>query len=237
MILNLLILVFLILGGIAGFKKGFLKTTVQLVGLIAIVIISYALKGGLAEFFINHLPFFEFGGLTALNVLMYNLIAFLIIFAVLMAVLNFVLKITGFIDTILNFTVIWIIPSKIGGIIMGVVEAWLYIFLCLFVLIQIGFTSKFVTDSSMSNFMLDNTPVMANFLGGASKAAKSIYAEVRKNTSDEEKDITQLNTTILGLEANYGIITKAKAQELMDTGKIDIDNVMFGKGNNKWSNI
>ena len=47
------------------------------VGLVAIVIISYTMKTSLANFLIDHLPFFNFGGplegLTALNILIYML--------------------------------------------------------------------------------------------------------------------------------------------------------------------
>ena len=61
-----------------GFKRGVIKTGVSLVGTISILIVSYVLKDILANFLMEHLPFFNFGGvfdgITSINILMYDMI-------------------------------------------------------------------------------------------------------------------------------------------------------------------
>ena len=151
-LLDIIILLIIILGTLAGVKKGLLKTLVGVVGLVAIVIISYTLRLPLANFLIDTLPFFEFGGviegLTSLNVLIYNVIAFIVIFVLLYCVLNIVIALTGFIDTLLKFTVIWIIPSKIGGGILGFIESWVFVYLVLlYISISLFIISKDLDDS------------------------------------------------------------------------------------------
>ena len=136
-VIDVLLVVFIALGTYAGFRKGLIKSLVSFIGLIAIIIISYSFRYTLAEFLIDKLPFFNFAGfegLTSLNILIYNVIAFIVIFVLLYCALNIVLAVTGFIDTLLKFTVIWVIPSKIGGAIIGFLESWAFVFLLLFVL-------------------------------------------------------------------------------------------------------
>lgn len=234
---DILLLVFLMLGTYVGLKKGLIKSAVSFIGLVAIVIISYVLKTPIANFLIDNLPFFQFSGtiagLTSLNILIYNLLSFIVVFILLYCILNIIITLTGFIDTLLKFTVIWIIPSKIGGAILGFLESWIFIFLAVFVLAQFSFTNAYIKDSTISNIILNNTPVVGTVLGNASKAAQDIYEEIDKNT----KDTSSLNLTILQIEINYGLITKEKAQELMNIGKLGIDNVLFGRGESLWLNI
>lgn len=233
-IVDIILVVFLVLGTYAGTRKGLIKTAIGFVGLVAIIILSYSLKTPLANFLIDTLPFFEFaGGLTSLNILIYNIISFVVVFILLYCILNIVLALTGFIDTLLKFTVIWIIPSKIGGAILGFLEAWLFVFLAVFILSQFSFANSLINESKVSDIILNHTPVIGSYLGNASKAAQDIYTEIEKNEGDNKT----LNLTILQIQINYGLITKEKAQELMDIGKMGIDNVMFGKGNSLWSNI
>lgn len=240
-VLDIILIAFIILGTYAGTKKGLIKSLVSFIGLVAIVIISYSLRAPLAEFLIDTLPFFNFGGalegLTAINILIYNALSFVFIFVLLYCVLNIIIALTGFIDTLLKFTVIWIIPSKIGGAIVGFLESWIFLFLVVFVFAQFSFTSGIIRDSHMADIILNNTPVIGNYLGGASKAAQEIYEEIEVYATDETKTTEDLNLKILQIEINYGLVSKEKATELMEIGKIGLKNVMFAKGGLEWLNI
>ena len=67
-----------------GFKRGVIKTGVSLVGTVAILIVSYVLKDILANFLMEHLPFFNFGGvfdgITSINDIIYSNICNIILF-------------------------------------------------------------------------------------------------------------------------------------------------------------
>ena len=152
-------------------------------------------------------------------------------------ILNIIMAITGFIDTLLKFTVIWIIPSKIGGAILGLLESWVYLFLVVFILAQFSVTNAYVQDSKVGNFILNHTPIVGTYLSGASNASQEIYDKIIEFREDESKTTEDLNLYILQVGINYGLISKEKATELIETGKIGLDGVMFGKGNSLWSNI
>ena len=81
-VVDILIIVFLLLGTYAGWRKGLIKSLVNFVGLIAVVILSFYLKTFIANFLIDKMPFFNFAGLNGLssiNILIYNVIAFVFV--------------------------------------------------------------------------------------------------------------------------------------------------------------
>jgi len=240
-LVDIILVVFILLGTYAGVRKGLIKSLVSFIGLVAIVIISYTLRVHLANFLIDKLPFFNFGGIlseiSSINILIYNILSFFVIFVLLYCVLNIVLAVTGFIDTLLKFTVIWIIPSKIGGAIIGFLESWVFIYLVLFVLTQFSVTNSFIKDSTISNVVLDHTPIVGTYLGGASKAANKIYTTIEEYSKDETKTKDDLDLYILQIQIEHGIISKDKATELLQRGKIGLKNVMIAEGENQWLNI
>ncbi len=239
-VVDILIIIFVLLGALAGWKKGLIKSLVSLIGLIAVVIISYSLRYSLAEFLIDKLPFFNFAGfegLTAINILVYNVISFIVIFVILYCVLNIVIAVTGFIDTLLKFTVIWILPSKIGGAIVGFLEAWVFVFVVLFALASFNVTANFIIDSKGANIVFDYTPIIGNYLYGTTNGARDIYKGIKELQADETKTTRDVNLYILQTEISYGLITKEKAQELVDIGKIDLGDVQFSKKDALWLNI
>ena len=244
-VVDIILVLLIALGTFAGFKKGLIKSAVSFVGLVAVVIISYTLRVPLSDFLIDKMPFLSYGGnligLTSINILIYNVLAFVVIFVVLYCVLSLVIKITGFIDTLLKLTVIWVIPSKIGGAIVGFLETWVYLFLILFVLIQFGPTNKLVADSKVKDVILNHTPIVGTYLTGAKNAALDIYKSVDEYNKNGNKTMQELDLLILQIEINNGLITKEKANELIETGKLSFDNVQIAKELNKeinkWLNI
>ena len=190
-VVDVVIAILIILGTYGGAKKGLIKTLIGFIGLVSIVILSYTLKSYLANFLIDHLPFFSFGGnlegLTALNVIIYNIISFVVIFILMYCILNIVLSLTGFVDTLLKFTVIWVIPSKIGGALIGFLETWVFIFLVLFVISQLSFLNITVRDSKFTDIILNHTPMIGSYLRPATLGAEEIYNGIKEFQSDTSK--------------------------------------------------
>ena len=91
-IVDLIIIIVILFGAVIGFKRGFTKSLVSAVGLIAIVIIAFLLKNPVSTVLYEHLPFFQFGGVikgvTVLNIALYELLAFIIVLAILGIVLH-----------------------------------------------------------------------------------------------------------------------------------------------------
>ena len=99
---DIVILILLLFGAIGGFKAGVIKKLADFLGMFIIVILAFYLKNDLSVIMYENLPFFSFGGfikgIGAINILLYELIAFLIIF---IALLFFYLH-SGLIATLEN---------------------------------------------------------------------------------------------------------------------------------------
>ena len=105
-ILDALIIVLIIISIIGGLSRGFIKETVLLIGMILIIVLSWYLKNPVASFLYKHLPFFNFPGIlkgvAVVNILLYEVLAFLIIISILYLILRIILKVTGLIETLLK---------------------------------------------------------------------------------------------------------------------------------------
>ena len=193
--------------------------------MFVVIILAFYLKNYISVIMYENLPFFNFfgliNGIDALNILLYEVIAFLVIFIALLFVLKVVLMLTGLVEKILKATVILSIPSKLLGIVVGVIEMYVYLFLILVIVSLPIFDSSFLKDSKMNNFILNNTPV----LSGVSEEIIDIYGDVY-NIIDNRKNKTneQLNEEILKVLIDKKVVTKESAKKLVDKNKIHIND-------------
>ena len=139
-IVDAFIIGIILIFGIGGLKNGFFKQTVITIGTILLFVVSYYLKDYVADFLSYNFPFFDFGGnmtgLVSLNIIMYQLIGFILVFVVLSIVFGLIVKITGIFEKLLKFTIVLGIPSKILGFLLGLVEGYVVVFIALFFLHQ-----------------------------------------------------------------------------------------------------
>lgn len=222
---DFVIIILLAFGAVEGFKAGFIKKTTDFIGMFVIVILSFTLKNNLSTIMYENLPFFSFGGfikgIDAINILLYEIIAFLIIFAALYFILRAVLVVTGLIEKILKATVILSIPSKILGIFVGILESYIYIFIILVILTLPIFNIPFVRESRMVNFMLDDTPILSSMSSEMIDIYDNVYNIVinRKDKNNEE-----INTEITKIMIDKNVLTKESARKLVDRNKLHINN-------------
>ncbi len=224
-VVDVIIIALLILGGVAGFKAGVIKKLTDFIGMFVVIILAFYLKNYISVIMYENLPFFNFfgliNGIDALNILLYEVIAFLVIFIALLFVLKVVLMLTGLVEKILKATVILSIPSKLLGIVVGVIEMYVYLFLILVIVSLPIFDSSFLKDSKMNNFILNNTPVLSD----VSEEIIDIYDDVY-NIIDNRKNKTneQLNEEILKVLIDKKVVTKESAKKLVDKNKIHIND-------------
>lgn len=225
-VVDIIIIALLIVGGIAGFKAGVIKKLTDFIGMFVVIILAFYLKNYISVIMYENLPFFNFfgliNGIDSLNILLYEVFAFLIVFIVLLFVLKIILMVTGLIEKVLKATIILSIPSKILGFVVGIIEMYVYIFLILVITTLPIFDSSFLDNSKMSNFILDNTPVLSS----VSEEIINIYDDVydilddRKSKNDEE-----LNEEILRVLIDKNVITKDSVKKLIDKNKVHINDM------------
>ena len=109
-ILDLAILFAFVMFLLIGLKRGVIKEAVSLVGIIIVFVLSFSFKGIIGNILCYILPFFRFigsiEGLVTINILFYQALAFMILFCLLYGIYSICLKISKFIQKIVNMTII-----------------------------------------------------------------------------------------------------------------------------------
>lgn len=222
---DIIIVIALVLGAIGGFRAGVIKKTADFVGIFLVIILSFYLKNYLSVIMYENLPFINFGGfikgIEAINILFYEVLAFIIVFSLLMLILKIVLMLTGLIEKILKATVILSIPSKILGIVVGAIEMYVYVFLILVVITLPIINVPYVRDSKVSSFILNNTPILSS----VSEEMVDTYNDIYKVVKDKDsKSNEELNDEVIKLLLDKKVITKESLNKLIDRNKIHLND-------------
>lgn len=222
-IIDIVVIFSLLLAGFTGARNGFFKQTVMLVGTILCFILSWYFKDIIANFLSYNLPFFSFAGtfegLTSLNIVLYQFIAFLILMCLFSAILTVLLKITGVFEKILKFTIILGIPSKILGFIVGVLEGYIIVFVVLFFLNQPVFNLEIMNNSKLSNPIVESSPILSNVVGNMNDAVKDIY-EIGKDYNNE-KNPNKFNKQVVDSLLKHNVIDEEYLNNLREKNKIN----------------
>ena len=224
-IIDIIIILFLILGAYIGFKQGFTKSLVSFLGILFVTIIAYFLKNPVSEFLMSFCPFFNFAGIikgvTVLNIAIYEIIAFILVFSILMFVLRLLFLATGILETILKFTIVLGIPSKILGSIIGIIKHYVIIFFVLYFLSMPNFVDVgFIKDSNYRDPILRNTPLLSNIAESTLKVLDEFKGLSDKYTDTENSN--EFNLETLDLFLKYKVVTVDTVKKLENNGKIDI---------------
>lgn len=225
-IIDIGIVVFLAFGAILGFKRGFTNELVKTVGLVVIVVIAFLFKAPLSNILYEHLPFFNFGflkGAAILNILVYEIIAFIILVVILSIILKILMVVTSLFEKFLTATIVLGIPSKIAGAIIGLVYEYIVVFIVLYIMTLAGINVSLVNDSQLRNKIINETPL----LSGICNNSLVVIDEFRALQADYgNKSISQqdFNYKAMELFLKYKIISSESASKLIEEGKLDTFN-------------
>ena len=220
---DLIIIIVITLGGIVGFKNGAIKEGTKFLGFFIIVIISFLLKDKLMVAMYENLPFFNFfgiiRGLDAINILLYQMVSFLVIFIALLFILKVLVVITGLVELLVKMTVFLSFPSKILGAAIGVIEFYIYVFIVLYILNTPFLNLKYINDSMMGNKILKDTPILSELVDDTVTVYSDVWTIIRNK---EEKTNAEVNTLVLASLLDNRLITIESAKKLVEANKIII---------------
>ena len=223
-IVDIIILVFIVLSAFVGFSRGFFKQTIMFVGTILVICLSFIFKNPLSLFMYKNLPFFKFGGLTSLNILLYEILAFIILIVVLSIVLVILVKITGIVEKILKVTIILAIPSKLLGMLVGIIESIVILYFALFILSLPIIKVPYLNESKYAKIIMDKTPILSSVCDNIMKT----FDEISEFTEENLKlnfDVNKANKDILEIILKNRVATSDNVRYLVEKDKIKIDNV------------
>lgn len=222
-LVDIIIIFGLILGAFLGGVRGFFKQTVIFLGTILTVVLSFILKNPLSMILYENLPFFKFAGVTSLNIIMYEALAFMICIAVFSIVLSSLIKISNVIEKLLDITIVFAIPSKILGLIVGLIQSIVILYVALFILSMPVFNMPFLNESKYAPIILDKTPIVSDVTNDAINTFNEIAEFTKKEINVD--DIDDTNKKIVEIMLKNDIVTVDSIKLLNEKGKIKLDNL------------
>jgi uncharacterized membrane protein required for colicin V production len=225
-IVDILIIAIILICAFLGFKRGLIHSLVAFVGTILIVVLSFTFKNYVSIILYENLPFLKFTGffknVSVLNILFYELLAFLILMIVLTILLSIIIKVSKIIEKILKATIILGIPSKIAGGIIGLIEGYIICFVLLYI-----FSLSIVNVPEMKNskyraFILEETPLLAS-LNENTTAMINDFESLKESYNG--KDAEEFNLKSLDLFLKYDIISIDSVDKLIEKDKLKINNI------------
>ena len=223
-ILDIAIILILIMSAIVGFKRGAIKEIVSLVGIILVFIVAFSLKGVLGNVLCKWLPFFNFAGnlegVTVLNILLYQLIAFLIIYSLLFSVYMIVMKISGIVQKIIHMTVILWLPSKLIGAVVAFITGYVMVFVVLLALLIPLKDTDIFRESRFANYIVYDTPILAGSAENISRSINEVYT-LGEELSKGDISKNEANLETMDILLKYKIVSPETARQLIVLDKLD----------------
>lgn len=224
-LVDVFILIFLALGGLIGFKSGAIKELTRFIGFFLVVLVAFYLKDKLMVTLYENLPFYNFfgiiRGLDSLNILLYQLISFLVIFFFIYFILRVLIVITGLVEWLVKMTVFLSLPSKLIGLFIGVIEYYVYIFFILYILNMPLFNLNFISNSKFGGIILKNTPILSEMADDTVEVYSDVW-EIIQNKKGRSND--EINTLVLTSLLDHNLITPESAKKLVESNKISIED-------------
>ena len=228
-VLDIIIVLFILLGAFIGYKQGAITSVLNMVGTLIVFVLSYYLKGPVSMILFEAFPFNVqsgiFEGISSINFLLYEGIAFIICEIVLSIIFGILIRVTKVFNRIVNKIIILAIPNKIIGAVFGTLRSFIFIFFLLFICSLIPYTSKFVKCSSFSMGILNNTPILTNITKDFNNSIKDIYALIDKYDDETEVAKETIDYDTLDILLKYDIVSPDTIKKMNENGKIKIDNI------------
>lgn len=221
-VVDILIILFILFGAAVGFSKGFTRQLVDTVGTIAVIVLSFMFKGVVSSTLYKFMPFFnfsnKFAGITSMNILLYEVIAFILVFIILHAVLTILKKTTKWFEKLLNATIILGIPSKILGALVGLVNNFIFAFIILYFLSLPVFGFSVINESKLANKLLNSTPILSNLCDSTVKAFNELDTLMDQYQTNPDRIGLNQQTIELLIESN--VVDKDTVNKLIESGKL-----------------
>lgn len=220
-IFDVAIVLIIIMSAVSGAKVGALKSLVNFVGTIIVYVLAFMFKSKVGIILCKCCPFFSFDGYPTLNIILYQMIAFILVAGVLFMIFNLIMRLTGIIQRLVDMTIILKLPSSLLGFVIGLFEGYIIMFVVIAVFAIPFRDYSLFTESKVVDTILNKSPILTNSLGGVIDSLSDVM-EVK--TTMEANEIDQRNRTnldIMGAYLEHKVISKQDALDIISMDKFN----------------
>ncbi len=221
------ILIIIMLAFVAeGFRRGFFGEIALVITVIVVTYVSFTFMNPLGRIFFQYLPILSLHlvgvEIAALNILFYQVIAFLVIAIVTYIAINMILSLTGLLTKITGLKNVLKIPLKILGGITGLVTGYIFIFLVLFAFSIPLAKVDLYRDSVLKDKFLDNKLLVIDSFANIRDCIDDVYNLTEKIDKDKEslKHSDQYNVEAIDIMLQHKLVTIDVMDELVRSNRI-----------------
>ena len=219
--------IILIVFGIKGYKRGFFRETLNFVGLIVILYISFLLMAPIGNVLLKTLPFLSLSiigvEMESLNIFFYQVLSFILLSIILYIIWNFILTITGLLSKIIGLNKLLRLPFRLLGAVVGVISGYVILFLILLV-IAIPLNSRFTSykDSKLKDHIINNKLLFTKEVVKLNDSINEIYDLTYVIDKDEKrlKHSDIYNAKVMDIMLKNRMVEKETIDELIKRNKI-----------------
>ncbi len=216
--ISIVIVLIILSFGVLGLKRGVIKEAAVVVGNILAIVLAFVLKDLFASYLISVFPAYKvnsvIGSLSSLSIIFYKLIAFLVLLIIFRFILRIIVSLSGIISKIVDATIILLLPNRILGFVLGIIEGYVLMFIALNVLmIPLSSNTTFM-DSEVRKYIVEETPILKDSFGGLNTSLEEVM-QLDKNDNENS-----LNLKVIDILLKNKIITKDEVKELASNGKL-----------------
>ena len=226
-IIDFTLIMMLLFGALAGWKRGGITSIIYLIGTIIIFVSAFYLKNPVSRILYENMPFFKFAGifrgLSSLNILIYEATAYIIVVLVLAIILGIILKVSKILDKLVNLTIILTLPNKLIGLVVGVVQYYIAIYFICFVLLQVPVVSIQLRNSDIVKTMMHQTPVLSEVTNEMYNTYNDVYNICYLYEDSDQRE--EADYKILEILMSHDIIEPKSVITLKDQGKLNVSDV------------
>lgn len=228
-ILDIGIIMVLLMFVISGIKRGVIKEAVSFIAIILVFVLSFSLKGIVGNILCMLLPFLELDGFVTINILFYQLLAFILVFIIMLGIYNVSLRISKFLQKLVNMTIILIIPSRLLGGVVSFLKGYVIMFVIfLFLMIPLG-NFEIFKESTCISYMLNKTPILSGYTKGFVSSVHDVI-DLSDKVTKKKITVNEANLKTIDIMLKYKIVDKETIESLIEVHKLDdvkdIDSVV-----------
>lgn len=227
-IIDIILLLIIVKSAFSGFKRGFFREILDIIAMIIAIIIAFKYMGVVSDIFYQTLPFFNIKilgvSIVAINILIYQIIAFIILTVLIYAGANILISVTGLIKKAISIKLapkIDLLYSLFGGII-GLLNGYVIVFILLIILSPFLNNFSIYRNSSIKNIILYKTPILTKQADKYTKALSDVTDLTDKISKDKKKikHSNQYNLEALDIMLKYKVVSVKTISRLNDSNKL-----------------
>lgn len=226
-IVNTIIIVVFLISLLVGHKKGFAETSINFVISIISTVLAFCFKNPLSVYMYTNLPFFNldgvFKGVSVINVLIYELIAFMVLLFCFTIIFTVIVHLTNIDKLLFSLFVKLRIPNKLFGSIFCFLQTYIIMYFIIFVGMFIGNLFEFKGIDDTLAYKIYKTPILYETLEPIHNTISEIGSLVSTHESVNSKE--EFNKESIKILLKYDIISEDNVRLLVEKDKLDIDNV------------